>query len=48
VLADVRLEDEGHTGSQLDESDTRMLKVIKDFNKRLQEAKGKNYDATMR
>jgi hypothetical protein len=48
VLADVRLEDEVHTGSQVDVSDARMLKVIKDFNKRLQEAKRKNYDATMR
>jgi len=47
VLADVRFQDEGGVATQLDESDPRKLKVIKEFNKRLLEAKRKNADASL-
>jgi hypothetical protein len=45
VLADVRFQEEGGFSTQLDESDPRKLKVIKEFNKRLLEAKRKNANA---
>lgn len=49
MLADDRFYDEGDTGAQLDESDDpRKLKVIIEFNKKLQEAKRKNCDATLK
>jgi hypothetical protein len=47
VLADVRFQDVGSLCIQLDESDPRKLKVIKEFNKRLLEAKRKNADASL-
>jgi hypothetical protein len=47
VLADVRFQEEGSLGIQLDYSDPRKLKVIKEFNKRLLEAKRKNADASL-
>ena len=48
MLGDVRFQDEGGFAAQLDESDPRKLKVIKEFNKRFQEARRKNADASLK